>query len=569
MVDLRILPMGERALLVETDSLEQVLWLHQQLQSTAPKGVSDLVPAARTVLVRVDTEVLSLHAARAWITDAQASDAPAKQAEPREVEIAIRYDGADLAHTAELMDVSPEHFVRAHQNATWRVAFTGFAPGFGYLVSPDWSFWVPRLDTPRTRVPAGSVGLAAEFTGAYPRDTPGGWQLIGTTSETLFDQDASPPALLAPGMRVRFVETLDAVTLNGAGIGLGTQTGAGVGSDTGANVEPIVDTETRTGTDVGSATDADFGGDADLDSGGTTDAHDRPLPPTPYEPAIEVLEPGILASIQDLGRPGVASLGVAASGATDRAALRTANRLVGNAEDAAALEIAMGGFRAVARRHLWFAVTGGWGSVRLAGREVDHFDAHEWPAGEELQMDWFEHGTRAYLAVRGGVDGREVYGSRATDSMAGIGPRPLESGDVLAVRDEVSAPIPAVEVAPWTPPNDHEVQVDLAPGPRSEWFTEHALGALFDTVWRASADGDRVGLRLEGPELARKNRDELPSEGMVPGAIQVSPDGRPTILLADGPVTGGYPVIAVVTAETLDALAQVRPGTRIRFRHAR
>ena len=228
----------------------------------------------------------------------------------------------------------------------------------------------------------------------------------------------------------------------------------------------------------------------------------------------------------------------------------------------------MGGLRATAARDLWFAVTGAWGPIRLDGREVDPYEAHEWSAGADLHLDWFAHGARAYLAVRGGIDAPVVLGSRSTDVLAGLGPGRLHAGDELRTAT-TDRPIPVAPLAPWGAPHDDELEVELAPGPRADWFTASARQQLFDAVWTATNDADRVGMRLDGPPLERERHDELPSEGMVPGALQVPPSGRPTILLADGPVTGGYPVIAVATDAALDLLAQARPGTRLRFRHAR
>jgi biotin-dependent carboxylase-like uncharacterized protein len=285
-------------------------------------------------------------------------------------------------------------------------------------------------------------------------------------------------------------------------------------------------------------------------------------------PAIRITRPGLFSSVQDLGRPGRAALGVARSGALDRGALRTANRLVGNPEDAAGVEVAIGGWSAVATADTWFAVTGAWGRVTLAGHPVDLDVAHPWPAGAELHLDWFSHGARAYLAVRGGVDVPPAVGSRSSDTMAGLGPARLQQGDELAIGPEPLSPIPAIDLAPWGAPPD-DLDVPLAPGSRADWFAPSALPMLFESTWTVSAQADRVGIRLDGPELPRARTGELPSEGMVPGALQVPPSGRPTILLADGPVTGGYPVIAVVTDAALDLLGQARPGTRIRFRHAR
>ena len=517
----RVLPMGERALLLEVETLAAATALHRRLAASRIDGVVDLVPAARTVLVRVDPATLPLAAARAWIARTTTDAAPEAAGPAAAVELEVAYDGADLAETAALLGMSADELVRRHTAAEWTVAFTGFAPGFGYLVSPQWRFDVPRLASPRTRVPRGSVGLAGGFTGAYPRETPGGWRLIGTTDAPLFDPDAASPALLAPGTPVRFRPR-----------------------------SPAAHQVTAYPREQGPTSGA--GGDLAPGDGG-----------------VRITEPGLLATVQDLGRPGAASLGVASSGALDRAGARTANRLVGNPEGAAVVEATMGGLRAVALRELWFAVAGAWGPIRLDGAEVDPYEAHAWPAGAELHLDWFGHGARAYLAVRGGFEARNVLGSRATDVLAGIGPARLRAGDVLAVGAAPPDPIPVTDVAPWGAPHDDELEVELAPGPRADWFAASARDALFEAVWTVTNDADRIGMRLDGPVLERVRTDELPSEGMVPGALQVPPRGRPTILLADGPVTGGYPVIAVATDAALDLLAQARPGTRLRFRHAR
>ncbi|MDT0144483.1 urea amidolyase family protein [Microbacterium sp. PRC9] len=541
MVSPRVRPMGERAFLLEVGALDEVLPLHAALAASRPEGVIDLVPAARTVLVRVDPRVLPAAAARAWALGAATETREATDAAAPPVELDIAYDGADLADTARLLGVDAHELARRHAEADWRVAFTGFAPGFGYLVSDDWTFDVPRLESPRTRVPAGSVGLAGAFSGAYPRDTPGGWRLIGTTTAPLFDPDAASPALLSPGARVRFRPVPAAVS--------------------GARPTPI---ESRSPVANGRPGQQVVTGERPQAGEAGPPAGERAT-----GRSIRVAEPGLLTTVQDLGREGAGSVGVAVSGALDRGALRTANRLVGNPEGAAGLEITMGGLRAVATADLWLAVTGAWGTVRIDGREVDPYQAHAWPAGAELHLDWFVHGARGYIAVRGGLDARVVLGSRATDLLAGLGPAALRAGDLVPVRDDASAPIPVAPPGAWGAPHDDELELDLAPGPRADWFTPAALATLYDSVWTVSNHADRVGARLDGAELPRLRTGELASEGMVPGALQVPPSGRPTILLADGPVTGGYPVIAVVTDAGLDLVAQARPGTRIRFRHAR
>lgn len=532
MTALRLLPFGDRAVVAEVDGLADVLALHSRLASR-PDGVVDVVPAARTVLVQIDPRRMSPAAARAWIAHAAEGETPAA-ATAAVVEVPITYDGADLDDVAAALGIRPDELAARHAACLWTVAFTGFAPGFGYLVSADWPYEIPRRASPRTRVPAGAVGLAGEFTGAYPRETPGGWQLIGSTPATLFDPGLAEPALLGPGARVRFVPA------------------------------PASSTERRPA-----------GGARGEDRRPGARMRERGLGPTVRDPALRhpalrVVDPGLSATLQDQGRPHRGSDGIAVSGAADRAALRTAQRLVGNAEDAAGIEVTMGGFRAVAETDLWVAVTGAWGRVRHDGRPIDPYIAHPWPRGAELHLEGFTHGARAYLAVRGGLDtpeGALAAGSRSTDTLSGLGPAPLRAGDVLTLAGAASGPIPVVDLRPWSPPTDAVVEIALDPGPRADWVED--VGALFAQMWTVSPQADRVGIRLDGRSLARRLGGELPSEGMLPGAIQVPPDGRPVLLGPDGPVTGGYPVVAVVADASRDALAQVRPGRRIRFRHAR
>ncbi|MBM7505741.1 allophanate hydrolase subunit 1 [Agromyces aurantiacus] len=204
----RVLPSGRAALLVECDALADVLALLDVLAASAPPGVVELVPAARTLLVSLDPARLPLESAASWVraaaAEAPTAAAPAPAGLADAVVVDVDYRGVDLAATADLLGVSAEHLVARHTATAWRVAFIGFAPGFGYLVAEDWPFDVPRLDVARTRVPSGAVGLAGGFSGAYPRESPGGWRLVGRTEAALWDPAADPPALLAPGRAVRF-----------------------------------------------------------------------------------------------------------------------------------------------------------------------------------------------------------------------------------------------------------------------------------------------------------------------------------------------------------------------------
>ena len=279
---------------------------------------------------------------------------------------------------------------------------------------------------------------------------------------------------------------------------------------------------------------------------------------------LTVLAPGPLSTVQDRGRPGWASIGVTRSGAADRSAADLANRLVGNDPAAAVLEVTAGGLQVRAGRALLVAVTGAPAPVTVDGRAAP-FDAPlTLHAGQVLGLGIPPVGLRSYLAVRGGIGVPPVLGSRATDTLSGLGPEPVRSGDVLPVGG-LAAEEPVVDVAPVRAPSTRPV-LRVLPGPRRDWLAAAAWTALTAQDWTVSPDSDRVGLRLAGPRLDRARTDELPSEGLVPGAVQVPPDGAPVLFLADHPVTGGYPVLAVVATADVGAAAQLRPGDTLMFR---
>ena len=201
---MRLLPSGSTALLVELDTLDDVLGLYAALSEAPPEGVVDVVPAARTVLLVTDPRRTTLAAVADTVR--RTPPRPGGQTAGDTVELPVHYDGADLDDLARLLELTTDEVVARHTGAEWTVAFCGFAPGFGYLTQPGTAWDVPRRATPRTKVPPGSVALAGEFSGVYPRESPGGWQLIGHTDVAVFDLDRDPAALLRPGTRVRFVE---------------------------------------------------------------------------------------------------------------------------------------------------------------------------------------------------------------------------------------------------------------------------------------------------------------------------------------------------------------------------
>jgi KipI family sensor histidine kinase inhibitor len=555
---IRFLTARDDALLVELDDLDQAVALYESLTTDPVRGVGVPVPGARTLLVPFRPSAITARALAAELRTRPLERRATSAA--RTVEIPVRYDGEDLDEAADLLGWSTDELVRRHTAAAWTVGFVGFAPGFAYLTSDDPELVVPRRTTPRTRVPAGSVALAGPYSGVYPRESPGGWQLVGRTDAPVWDVTRDRPALMLPGDKIRFVPVLAGAPA--AAAGSAPPGSAGPGADGGATG----------GRGAAGGSGASGGG-------------------------VEVVRVGVQALVQDLGRPGSEGAGVSASGALDRPSLRAANRAVGNSSDVAAIE-SVGGLRLRARGPQVLAVTGAMGDVVVrpgpggpdeAGssrpdRRPRAGEPFALDDGDELRLAPPTRGVRVYVAVRGGVDVPPVLGSRSTDVLAGLGPEPLGPGDVLAV-GMPDRGLPAAGPSGGLPDDDRAgvggtlpsgalpavgevTELPIVLGPRDDWFDAAALARLTGQDWLVTPRSNRVGLRLDGEPVARvrdKEGAELPSEGCVTGAIQMPPDGLPVLFLADHPLTGGYPVIGAVVAGHVPLAGQLPAGARVRF----
>ena len=279
---------------------------------------------------------------------------------------------------------------------------------------------------------------------------------------------------------------------------------------------------------------------------------------TGISPALTVVQTGLLTTVQDAGRFGQGALGIGRSGACDRAAYRLANRLVGNDDGVAVLEVTFGGLVLRANADVVLVTTG----ARCEG--MPHNAPLTLAAGGQLALGPPVTGVRTYVAVRGGLDVPQVLGSRSTDLLAGLGPDVLAAGDRLPV-GRSAGQMPGVDVAAVPEPEAGEVVVQVQPGPRRDWFTDDSWRSLLKQSYTVTAQSNRVGLRLDGMPLERVRIGELPSEGMARGALQIPPSGTPVLFLADHPTTGGYPVIAYVVDEDVDRCGQLRPGQKLRF----
>lgn len=506
MIDVRRL--GTRAVLARVPAAS-VDGLRALLEAEPLAGQREVAAGGASVTVRFAT-VAHADAGRAALARLRAPEG--RPATGGLVTIDVVYDGEDLADVATATDRSIDAVVEAHADAAWHVAFVGFAPGFAYLRADREVPIVPRRRSPRERVPAGAVALAGAYSAVYPRSSPGGWQLIGRTDAPLWSLERDEPTLLPAGTRVTF---------------------------------RAVREQAR-----------------------AAEAVAAPLPRADADAparALVVRGTGAQTLVEDLGRPGLAHLGIARSGAADRGALLQVNRLVGNAADAAAIEHVGGGLRVEAVGEHVLAVAGADAPIAVRSTRGDRAPERGVPFalrdGDALEVGAVRAGLRVVVGVRGGIDVPRVLGSRSTDVLSGLGPPPVQVGDALPVgaapAGAVGAPEPSADAGP-------EVVLDVVLGPDDAWFPD-ARAVLADAVWTVAPQSNRVGVRLDGPPIARRD-GELESQALAPGAIQVPPSGLPVVFLADHPATGGYPVVAVVADHDLDALAQLAPGTRVRLR---
>lgn len=522
---MRLLSVNRSTVLVELPSLDAVLALHADLKSRPLDGIEEMIPAAQTLMLRFDPARLSSKT----LAETLPQRDYATQSTPAEswVEIPMRYDGEDLTEVANLTGLSVDEIIRRHEQSEFTVGFCGFAPGFAYLVGGDPTLHVARRPTPRTQVPAGAVALGGVYCGVYPQASPGGWQIIGTTTMTMWDPHRNPPAILTPGTRVRFHNLAS----------------GRAASPLPASViaRPAADGELR----------------------GAETAY------------LEVVTTPLPVLVQDLGRTGHASIGVTASGAMDRGSLVAANRAVGNSPNLPALEITFGSLSFDCSAETMVALSGAPVAIavqRKSGERVDGAMDQPIPvqAGDRIKLGYPPRGVRTYLAVRGGFNVPDVLGSASRDTLSALGPSPLTKGSIIAIGHKIpqrKTPLIERTMVEPLPAADELIELEVTLGPRADWFSEASIAAFIAHTWRVTPQSSRVGLRLRGETALQRHRaTELPSEGMCRGAIQVPHDGQPVLLLADHPVTGGYPVIAVVAEHHLDLAGQLPPGAQIRFR---
>jgi KipI family sensor histidine kinase inhibitor len=486
------------------------------LRRELPRGVRDVVSTYRTVAVHFDPLSVDVDVVRTAIE--RASAAPAADVSGKTVDVPVQYGGdagPDLADVAAFAGVTTEAAVARHSGVPYRVFMLGFLPGFAYMGTVDTTIAMPRRDTPRVRVPAGSVGIAGPQTGVYPRESPGGWRLIGRTNARVFDAARDGTCLFAPGDVVRFMP-----------------------SD-------------RLNFDQAHATS------------GVSPAGERER----ASRHVTVVRPGLFTTIQDRGRWGHQSNGVPVGGALDRVSHRAANALVGNDASAAALEVTLVGPELRFESDAVIAIAGADLGARIDGADVKVHTPVLCRRGTVLRFGERRSGSRAYVAVDGGIDVEPVLGSRATSVVCGLGGldgRALLAGDRLPL-GAPTRPERARRAVDAPPMPRGGARIRVLPGPHEDFFPAQAFDYLQRARFVVTPRSDRMGYRLEGERLPRLAGREMISDAAFTGGIQVPSSGEPILLMADRQTTGGYPQIATVITADLPLAGQLAPGDWIEF----
>ena len=529
---------GESALLLELDPVidagvnARAVAIAAMLRAAQLPGVRDVVATFRSVGVCFDPLRGDVETLREAIQ--RASDAALVIDERAAIDIEVTYggdEGPDIGDVAAFAGCTEAEVIDRHASRIYRVFMLGFLPGFAYLGTVDDSIAAPRRDTPRTRVAAGSVGIAGRQTGIYPVDSPGGWQIIGRTTAQVFDPHRTPPALFAAGDSVRFVPGASCVV---PGVNL-----------TEATVRLKAD-----------ATRGDAPHRADSGRGPRR--------------SVTVLRPGLFTTIQDEGRWGYQALGVPVAGPMDVVAHRLANLIVGNARDAATLEATLLGPELRIEQPTTVAFTGADLGVMLDGADAPRYAAVACGAGSVITFGERRSGARAYVAFDGGIATSPTLGSRAThvvSRMGGIDGRAVKAGDCLPLGDaQAGRPGANVVVESRFAGRAGGARLRVVAGPQDACFPPAALAAFHATRFTISPQSDRMGYRLTTDRpMPPPGTADMISDVTFIGGVQVPPSGSPILLMADRQTTGGYPQIAIVIAADLPVAGQLAPGDWLEF----
>lgn len=514
-------------------------------------GLIEIVPAYCSVTVYFNPLVLS----RKNITDviSQAAEKCGSNAADDTAEthvIPVCYEGGfapDMENVSNYTHLTKEQIISLHCAQPYLIYMLGFLPGFAYLGGLDKRLHTPRLKTPRTKIPAGSVAIGGEQTGIYPVDSPGGWQIIGRTPVKVFDPERSPQILFKAGDRIQF--------------------------------KPVTEDEfLRYNSEK-----------ASLPECASPSAYLQK--PRVVQSGIKVISGGLMTTVQDCGRTGYQKDGVGVSGAMDRISYAAANCIAGNPPGTAVIETTLSGPELLFTLPADFVITGAAVAATLDSKPVPMYARIHAEAGSVLQTGFASAGLRSYIAFTGGILVPVILGSSSTNSKCGLGGffgRNLKEGDELAIghvpvlyearpyadarklsriRGDASYAPSALlkKLSTVRSISDSPVVLRVLPGPQIRNFPEDAVKTFSSSVFTITADSDRMGCRLSGPQIQCRGGSDIISDAVPCGSVQITSSGNPVIMAADRQTTGGYAKIAVVTAADMPYLAQAVPGTKVTF----
>jgi len=541
---INILDVGDAALMVDfrgrDNALSTVHRLCERLLTNRPPWLLDVIPGIDTLLVCLSFQSLEYQqirsSARAYLQSAlQEISSSKKLPEKNELVYRIRvcYDpeiAPDLLSSAQQCKLTVREFINRHKNSQTYVDILGFVPGFAYCSGLDPSLRLPRLETPRTAVPAGSVAIAELQTGLYPQSTPGGWNVIGRTPDILFDAARVPPNLLTAGARVEFIEiNLDEYKK--------------IQSDLAKKIPRIEE----------SASDANN--------------------------TVEVLSAGSLTTIQDLPRYGYAHLALSSGGPVDLDSAALANALIGNPFNAVGLEITGVGPRLLFHVDAWVAWVGAPCEAKIDDKRILGNRPVRICQGQTLSFSSIQQGYRIFLAIAGGIDVQSILGGGGSHLSAGIGKKPIQKGELLRLSHaQLSDRVPLLKNMVDSGMNSTKWSIasPIIPSPKTQFI--HAIPSLhFDllspkeqdllwkTVWTVSSQGNRMGMRLDSHFKITSPISGIASQGVWFGTVQLPPSGQPILMLSEHQTTGGYPRLLEVVSSERSKLAQMKPGDKFQF----